>query len=99
MPNETPGLGYDGRTTRNRPGVQREIEAKGGGGYSFVACLRHFAINDASLSRRSTVPTNIGDIPNIWVLIAFLSYTGVSSKTYGGVAPLCLLPVLRATRK
>ena len=30
---------------------------RGGGAHSFVACLSHLAIDHASLSRRSTVPT------------------------------------------
>ena len=35
------------------------LSGGGGGGYLFVACLSHLAIDHASLSRRSTVP-----IPN-----------------------------------
>ena len=48
----------------------------GGGGerwgaYSFVACLRHLIIDDASLSRRSTVSTPNKDTSNILALIVF----------------------------
>ena len=38
----------------------------GGGAYSFVACLSHLTIDNASLSRRSTVPTPDRDTSNIW---------------------------------
>ena len=41
----------------------------GGGAYSFVACLSHLTIDDASLLRRSTVPTPNRDTSNIWALI------------------------------
>ena len=46
-----------------------------GGAYSFVACLGHLAIEHASLSRRSTVPTPNRDTSNIWALIMLLPYT------------------------
>ena len=36
---------------------------KGGGGYSFVACLSRLTLDHASLSRRGTVPTTIIEAP------------------------------------
>ena len=44
----------------------------GRGAYSSVACLSHLALDHASLSRRSTVPTPNRDTSNIWALITLL---------------------------
>ena len=45
--------------------VQPVFLRTGGGAYSFVAYLSHLTIDHASLSRRSNVPTPVGDTSNI----------------------------------
>ena len=52
----------------------------GGGGYSFVACLRHSTIGHACPSRRSIVPTLGRYTFNIKMLIAFTPYTTCENK-------------------
>ena len=47
---------------------------RGGGAYSFVACLGHVTNDHTSLSRRSTVPTPNRNTSNNWALIAFRPY-------------------------
>ena len=53
-----PGEGWSGRCAgggRRGEGLGRDLARGGGeGACSFVACLSHLAIDDASLSRRST---------------------------------------------
>ena len=48
---------------------------RGGGAYSFVACLGHLTIDHASLSRRSTVPTPNRGTSKIRALITLFPYT------------------------
>ena len=57
---------------------RRQIEVgRGGreeGARSLVACLPHLAIDAASLSRRSTVPTSSRDASYMWVVTAFWGF-------------------------
>ena len=46
-------------------------KVKGGGGYSFIACISQLAIDHALLSGRSTVPTPNKD-SNTWALLTLL---------------------------
>ena len=50
---------------------------RSGGGWRthLLVCLCHLAIDHASLSRRSTVPTPNRDNSNIWALLTLLPYT------------------------
>ena len=57
--------------------------------YSLVAYLGHWAIDQAFLSGRSTVPTPNRDTSNIWALITFSAY--VTCKRFACVS--CPLPV------
>ena len=47
----------------------------GEGGCSFVACLSHFTIDHASLSRRSTVPTRNRHLQRLGAHRVFSSVT------------------------
>ena len=58
----------------------------GGGAPSFVACLRNLAIDHASLSRRSAVPTPDRDTSNSWALIA--SSPCIAQKRFANFNPL-----------
>ena len=55
--------------------VKEATGGRGGGAYSFVACLSNLTIDHESLSRRSIVPTPNRDTSNIWALITLLPYT------------------------
>ena len=57
-----------------------------------VASLGHLAMDHASLSRRSTVPTSNRDISNLWALSTFLPYTSICYFFFF-ILPLCSLVV------
>ena len=59
----------------NRGEVGTSSAGGGGGAYSFVACLSHFTIDRASLSRRSTDLIHNRDTSSIWAIITLLPYT------------------------
>ena len=58
------------------------LQDGGGGVYSFVACVRHWIIDHASLSRRSTVPTPNRETSNIWAIISFFPHVAYNFFAY-----------------
>ena len=56
---------------------------RGGGVYSFVACLSHLTIDHASVSRWCTVPAPDRDTSNIWALITLFSIYYKKSVCWG----------------
>ena len=61
--------------------------------YLFVACLSYLNIDQASLSRWSTVPTPNRDTSNIWALSRFLQHL-LLLNTF---CLYCLLPIWLST--
>ena len=63
----------------------------GGGAHAFVACLSHYTIDHAPLSRRSTASTNI-DTSNMWALITSVLYS--TEKRFANFVPFHLSPTI-----
>ena len=59
---------------KNQPGRHHPEGARVGAACSFTACLSYLSIDNASLSRRSTVPTPNRYTSSSWALIALFSY-------------------------
>ena len=73
--------------------VKGELHPTGEGrAYSFVACLRRLTNDQASLPRRSTVPTPERDTRNIWALITFFFFhiLHLEQKKKVILSPSCL---------
>lgn len=64
--------------------ANRGVTAERGGGklsaHSLVGCLSQLTINQASLSRRSNIPTQNRPASNIWAFVTCLPYTWYYTK-------------------
>ena len=80
------------RTREHQNTASSTPPSRGGGGYSFVACLHHLITDHASLSKRSTVPTPNRDTVNILGAHYTFAKHHIDKKLLIILSPPCVAP-------